>query len=320
MKKNNAPLDDEELNLVVLAQQYADEDSAIAFLESIRWPDGAKCPHCAAQKSECKDVYKLTPQHGSKRPGRKGLWKCGVCRKQFTVRVGTVFESSHIPISKWLMAFFIIASAKKGISSHQIHRMLKISYKSAWFMTHRIRFAMHEGPAALLDGTVEVDETFVGGKGERGTMNVRKIPLVALVQRDGKARTRVVDYVTQKNLRGCLNDYVSKDAVVNTDDAKIYPGILKDYKKHHVVVHSHKEYARKNFDGSLACTNTAESFFSLIKRGIVGSFHHVSREHLHRYAVEFEFRWNHRRLNDGQRMEVALEMTEGKRLTYRKCV
>jgi transposase-like protein len=253
--------------------------------------------------------------------GRKGLWKCGVCRKQFTVTVGTVLEGSHLPISKWLMAIFLMCSSKKGVSALQMHRMLKVTHKTAWFLCHRIRYAMNEGEfAGLLNGTVEVDETFVGGKGENKTKNIRHTPLVALVERNGKARTRVVTSVTQKNLRQCINDYVSKEAVINTDDHAGYRGMLTDYKAHNVVIHSRFEYARKCFDGSLACTNTAESFFSLLKRGVYGAFHHVSREHLHRYADEFTFRWNNRKITDGKRMEVAISQVSGKRLTYRECV
>ena len=184
-------LDTEELNLITLAKEYSDENKARQLLEQLRWPDGPVCPHCKNCKE--KPIYTLKPKSSSKSPAREGLYKCGACRKQFTVLVGTVFSDSHIPISKWLMAMFIICSSKKSISAHQLHRMLDITYKSAWFMTHRIRFAMNEGSAAaLLNGTVEVDETFVGGKGERGTLNLRKTPLVALVERDGKARTRVI--------------------------------------------------------------------------------------------------------------------------------
>jgi len=255
------------------------------------------------------------------KPGRKGLYKCGACRKQFTVMVNTVFSDSHIPISKWLMCLFILCSSKKGISAHQIHRMLDVSYKAAWFMCHRVRFAMGEGPLAkLLQGTVEVDETYVGGKGEHCTKHLRHTPVVALVERKGRCRTKVVPHVTQKNLRAALNECVSKTAIVNTDQATIYPYATQGYARHDAVNHSAFEYARKNEDGSLACTNTAESFFSLLKRGVMGSFHHVSREHLHRYATEFEFRWNNRSISDGQRMEVAAEQTQGKRLTYKQCV
>jgi transposase-like protein len=319
MKTNKGALSSEDLNLVSLAQQYSDTDKARGLLESLRWPDGPVCPHCA-NDGKAKSIYTLTPRPDSDRPARKGLYKCGACRKQFTVTVGTIFEDSHIPIGKWLMALFLLCSSKKGMSAHQLHRMLDITYKSAWFMAHRIRFAMGQGPLAkLLEGTVEIDETFVGGKGDQRTKHLRRTPVVALVERKGDVRTKVVASVTQRNLRSCLNE-CAKDAVINTDQAGVYVGLRREFKRHDVVNHSIKEYARKNEDGSVAHVNTAESFFSLIKRGVVGSFHHVSREHLHRYATEFQFRWNNRNITDGQRMEVAVEQVEGKRLTYRQCV
>jgi transposase-like protein len=317
MKTAKQVLSGEELNLVTLAQQYSDEDKARELLESILWPDGPVCPHCKNHTE--KPIYTITPKTGSKT--RKGLRKCGACRKQFTVTVGTVFEDSHISISKWLMALFLLSSSKKGMSAHQLHRMLDIGYQAAWFMCHRIRYAMNEGPLkALLSGTVECDETYVGGKGDLKTKHIRKTPVVALVERNGKARTQVVADVTGKTLRAALKGNVSKDAVVNTDSASAYRGTLGEFKAHNMVNHSAFEYARKNADGSLACTNTVESFFSLLKRGVMGSFHHVSREHLHRYATEFEFRWNNRGVKDGARMEVLVEQTQGKRLTYSRCV
>jgi transposase-like protein len=319
MKTGMEPLSSEELNLVTLAQKYSDNEAARQLLESMLWPNGPVCPHCK-NTTEQKGIYTIKPKLTSKRPARKGLYKCAACRKQFTVKVGTIFEDSHIPFGKWLMAIFLLCSSKKGMSSHQIHRMLKVTYKTAWFMTHRIRFAMNEGPLAnLLTGTVEVDETFVGGKGNHKTKYIRRTPLVATVQRDGKARTKVVASVTQLNLRSCLAE-ISKEAVVNTDQAGVYIGLEKEFKRHDVCNHSVFDYAHKNSDGSVAHVNSAESFFSLIKRGVMGSFHHVSREHLHRYAHEFEFRWNNRSITDGQRMEVAIEQTEGKRLTYKQCI
>jgi transposase-like protein len=321
MKTTERGFDSEELNLITLAAKYSDEDKARQLLESMRWPDGPTCPHCAKQGSDCKDVYKLNARASSKRPGRAGLYKCAACRKQFTVRVGTIFEDSHLPISKWLMAIFIMCSSKKGISAHQIHRMLDITYKSAWFMCHRIRWAMNEGPlAALLKGTVEVDETFVGGKGDARTKHLRKTPVVALVERSGKVRTKVISNVTHRNLKYCLNACVDKSAKINTDQWAAYPIAVKGYAGHEAVNHSVYEYRRINPDGSVVTTNSAESFFSLLKRGVYGSFHHVSREHLARYAHEFEFRWNTRGMTDGERLEVAIEQTEGKRLTYRQCV
>jgi transposase-like protein len=320
MKVQKTSLNSKDLNLVKLAQEYSDNDKARALLESLRWPNGPVCPHCKNDGS-AKKIYTIAGNPNSARPARKGLYKCGACRKQFTVTVGTIFEDSHIPIGKWLMAIFLLCSSKKGMSAHQLHRMLDVTYKSAWFMAHRIRFAMGEGPLAkLLSGTVEIDETYVGGKGDRQTMNIRKTPLVAVAQRDGQLRTRVVASVTQRNLRGCLNECVAKETVINTDQAGVYIGLNKQFKRHDVVNYSIKEYAVKMPDGSVAHVNTCESFFSLLKRGVMGSFHHVSREHLHRYASEFSFRWNNRKLEDGQRMEVAIEQTEGKRLTYRQCV
>lgn len=188
--------EEDELNLVTIAKEYSEENKARSLLESLRWPEGVVCPHCKNTREQ-KGIYTITPKQESKRPARHGLHKCGACRKQFTVTVGTIFEDSHIPISKWLMAIFILCSSKKGINAHQLHRMLDITYKSAWFMAHRIRYAMSEGPLAeLLKGTVEIDEPFVGGKGDHRTKHERKTQVVALVN----VRTKVVSSVTQKNL------------------------------------------------------------------------------------------------------------------------
>lgn len=315
-------LSTEELNLVTLAKDYSDDNTARALLEKLRWPEGPICPHCKA-----KEPYKIQPKETSKRPARQGLYKCRECRKQFTVTVGTIFEDSHIKISKWLMAIFILCSSKKGVSAHQLHRMLGVTYKTAWFMAHRIRFAMAEGPLAdMLKGTIEVDETFVGGKKRHGDpeptggyrKGTKKVPVVALVQRDGKVRTNVIPKVTGKNLKKFVDANVHKASFINTDDYLAYRNMFWDYERHDTVNHSAKEYARTNADGSESHINTAESFFSLLKRGVMGSFHHVSPEHLHRYATEFSFRWNHRKIEDGQRMEAAIEMAEGKRLTYKQ--
>ena len=316
MKQEQAQLNAEELNLITLASEYSDPDKARGLLEGLRWPNGPICPHCK-NDGNAKAIYQLTPKAGS--TTRKGLYKCGACRKQFTVTVGTIFEDSHIPISTWLQALFIMCSSKKAISSHQIHRMLGVTYKTAWFLTHRIRFAMGPSlPLEPLTGTVEVDETFVGGKGDMRTKRQRYTPVVALVQRDGVCRTRVVADVTQKNLATAIETHVSKDAVINTDDSRVYRGKLKDYKAHHVVNHSAEEYARELPDGTVAHTNTAESFFSLLKRGVVGAWHHVSKEHLPKYADEFAFRWTNRKMTDGERTVLAIQATEGKRLTYQQ--
>lgn len=323
--------DAEELNLIKLAKEYSDERKARALLESLRWPDGPECPHCHA-----KEPYTLKTKGTSKQPERTGIYKCRACRKQFTVTVGTVFEASHIPISKWLMAMFIVCSSKKAISAHQLHRMLGITYKSAWFMAHRIRYAMRpDGCEPMLKGTVECDETFVGGKprainkgggksepasGQGYRFNTNKVPVVALVQRDGSVRTKVVASVNQENLREFLRGKIARGTRVNTDQFGIYRNLFYGWTKHDVVNHSAREYYRVNRDGTEAHTNTVESFFSLIKRGVYGSWHHVSKEHLPKYVDEFAFRWNTRKLKDGQRMEQFAPMIAGKRLTYRKAV
>ena len=305
----------EELNLVTLAQEYSDEDSARALLESLRWPNGPICPHCGFN-----EVYTIAARSSRSGKARKGVYKCAACRKQFTVTVGTVFESSHIPINKWLLAVFLMGASKKAMSAHQMHRMLKVTYKTAWFMCHRLRFAMEQEnlEGGKLQGTVEVDETYVGGKGDRRTTVLRKTPVVALIERNGHMRTTVVANVTQKNLKEAIKECVDQGAVINTDDSGVYRNQLQAYARHDVVNHSAKEYVLKNADGSKAHVNTCESFFSLLKRGVVGAWHHVSREHLPKYAGEFGFRWNHRHVSDGRRMVKVVESIEGKRLTYRQ--
>jgi transposase-like protein len=310
-------LDSEELNLVRLAAEYSDETKARELLESMRWPKGPVCPHCG-NDGKAKPNSKLTAKPGSKSGVRPGVYFCGACRTQFTVKVGTIFEDSHLPVSKWLMALFIVCSSKKSISAHQLHRMLGITYKTAWFMAHRIRYAVSGTGDPKLTGTVEVDETFIGGKGDLQTRSKRKTPVVALVQRGGKMRTAVIASVTQKNIGWAVNHMVDKSAVVNTDESPVYDKPLSKFEDHQTVNHSKFEYARPNADGSVSHVNSCESFFSLLKRGVQGAWHHVSREHLPKYAAEFEFRWNNRDMTDGERMEQAVLKTEGKRLTYRQ--
>ena len=302
----------EETGLTKLVQAYADESKARALLESWRWPNGPVCAHC--HNAGEKRISKLEAQSTSPSGVRQGVYFCGACRQQFTVTVGTVMERSHVPISKWLMALNLLCASKKSLSANQIHRMIGVTYKTAWFMCHRIRFGMtpDHRAAAKLTGTVEVDETFVGPKARR------KTPVVALVERHGLARVKVIASVTQKNLGAALGECVSKEAVVNTDEHPSYKQPLKQWKAHQAVNHSRGEYQRQNQDGSRASTNTAESFFSLFKRAIIGAWHHISREHLPRYANEFAFRWNTRHDTDGQRLETFARWTEGKRLTYRQ--
>jgi len=300
----------DELNLMGLAQEYADEDKARELLASLRWPNGPVCPHC--KNAGDKRLSKLEAHPGSQSGVRKGVYFCGACRQQFTVTVGTILERSHVPISKWLLALFLLCSSKKSLSANQLHRMIGVTYKTAWFMGHRIRLAMTPDPwaAPKLKGTVEVDETFVGPKAQR------KTPVVALVERHGLARVKVVASVTQKNLGAALSECVNQEAVVNTDEHPGYRNPLKPWKAHQAVNHSRGEYQRQNPDGSRASTNTAESFFSLFKRALIGAWHHISREHLPRYANEFAFRWNTRHDTDGPRLEKCAGGIEGKRLTF----
>jgi transposase-like protein len=305
----------DELNLVKLAQACGDESKARRLFESWRWPEGKPiCPHCLHN-----EAYQIQSKPGTKHPARAGLYGCAACRKTFTATVGTVLEDSHLPLSKWLLAIFILCSSKKSVSASQLHRMLGVTYKTAWFLCHRIRFAMTPNHWAepKLKGTVEVDETFVGGKGRGATRFTRQTPVLALVERGGLARVKVVASVTQKNLGAALSECVSKEAVVNTDEHPGYKHPLKTWKEHHTVNHSRGEYRRKNADGSIASINTTESFFSLLKRGVIGAWHHVSREHLSRYANEFAFRWSHRKLSDGQRMRQLMSTIANKRITYR---
>jgi transposase-like protein len=306
------------LNISELAKYFSDEDAARALLEEMRWgKDGAACPHCGAT-----EPYKITPKAGSKT--RKGLYKCRACRKQFTVTVGTVFEDSHIPISKWLLAIHLLASSKKGISAHQLHRNLGISYKGAWFMAHRLRWAMREGGVAeLLQGTVEIDETYVGGRlrgGKRGrpSRDSNKTCVVALVERgSGRVVAQPVYRVTADNLGKMIEQHVAHDATMMTDEFVAYKAIAEDSgRKHHTVKHSDEEYVNKT-DRTIH-SNTVEGFFSLLKRGVNGTFHHVSREHLGRYCDEFAFRYERRKMSDGARAADIVVGAEGKRLTYKQ--
>ncbi len=308
----NLPMTADEPVLTQLVRACADEGTAREFLESWRWPCGPVCPHC--QNAGAKRISKLQAQSTSSRGVRRGVYFCGACRRQFTVTVGTVLERSHVPLSKWLMALFLLGSSKKSLSASQIHRMIGVTYRTAWFLCHRIRFAMtpSEGAEPKLQGTVEVDETFVGPRARP------KTPVVALIERCGLARVKVIASVTQKNLGAALDECVSREATVNTDEHPGYKNPLKYWKEHHTVNHSRGEYQRRNQDGSRASTNTAESFFSLFKRAIIGAWHHISREHLPRYANEFAFRWNTRHDTDGQRLGKFLQRIEGKRLTYRQ--
>jgi transposase-like protein len=302
------------MNLNDIAKSYHDEDSARDFLEKERWPNGeVGCPKCG----EIGRCYRLQPKENGKTHVRKGVWKCGACRKQFTVTVGTIFEDSHIPLNKWLMAIHLLCSSKKGMSAHQLHRMLGVTYKSAWFMAHRVRYAMAQLNLPMMTGTVEVDETYVGGV-QRGRQGVKsnKAPVVSLVERGGKVRSFHQEMVTGKTLKQVVRENVGTEAHIMTDDFAGYRGLGKEFRRHSTIRHKWKIYARKEGD-VLISTNTVEGYFSILKRGINGVYHHVGKQHLHRYLSEFDFRYNTREITDGGRSKLAIRKVAGKRLKYR---
>ncbi|MGO9567426.1 MAG: IS1595 family transposase [Desulfomonilaceae bacterium] len=308
-------MQDKDLNLVTLSPIFADEDKARKLIESKLWPNGPVCPHCGYTRA-----YQMLSREGAKKPMTAGSYKCAACRKRFTVRIGTIFEESPLPLCKWLMAIHLMTSSKKGISSSQLARELEITIKTAWFLSHRIREAMTEKYGDLLSGTVQVDEGYFGGKPRKGTgphkrgRGTAKTPVVVLVERDGKARTQRVDRVNSKELKGIIRAHVEWDSKIVTDEFLSYRGIGKEFTGGHSVVH-HSSEQFVNDEGEH--TNTAESFFALMKRGHYGIFHSLSKQHLQRYANEFAFRWNYRKVSDGERMVEAIKGAEGKRLMYR---
>jgi transposase-like protein len=301
-----------KMSLSRLLERFNDEESAREYLEGLRWPTGVVCPKCGT----IGEATKLRRMAGSST--RPGVWKCRDCRKQFTVTVGSVMEDSHIPLSKWAIAFHLLCASKKGMSAHQLHRMLGIKYESAWFMCHRIRYAMEPSVQPdKLRGVVEVDETYIGGKASnklkkmgsgRGTVN--KIPVVSLIQRGGRVHSMVMPRVTANNIRKVLRERVSPVARIMTDDLAVYDGLEHSFTGHESVKHSTKEYVRGE-----AHVNTVEGYFGLLKRGVNGIYHHWSQQHLHRYLSEFDFRYNARNTNDVDRAELAIQMSGGKRLT-----
>jgi len=292
---------------------FSNDDKARQYLESLRWPNGVVCPHCGA----IGDHYQL---EGAAH--RRGLWKCADCREQFSVTVGTVFERSKISLSKWLTAVYLLCSSKKGISSHQIHRTLGVTYKTAWFMTHRIRLAMADVSGGGLMGSggkaVEADETYVGRKPGRDKRrgHSHKETVFALVERGGNVRSTHITGKTFAGIKRSLKKNVSPEARLMTDSARLYRNLGKKFADHQSVNHSKGEYVRGD-----AHTNTIEGVFSVFKRGMTGTYQHCESQHLHRYLSEFDFRYNNRAslgVSDHGRTANALKAIEGKRLTYKR--
>jgi transposase-like protein len=295
------------------ARHFQNEAAAFAYVEARLWPGGPCCYHCGEQKR----VGKL--QGKSTRPG---LYKCYRCRKPFTVRMGTIFESSHLPLHLWLQIIHLMCASKKGISTHQIQRMLRCSMKTAWFLGHRIREAMRETrdlftpPMGGLGKTVEADETYIGRKAESRAYEAPapKQAVVALVERGGMVRSFHVPNVTAQMLHPILARHAHRDSRFMSDESRIYTGIGWNFASHHTVVHSEKEYVRGD-----VYTNTVENYFSILKRGIYGVYQHVSEAHLKRYLSEFDFRYSTRiklGIDDVKRADLALQGAVGKRLTY----
>lgn len=311
----------------LLAHEFQDEEKAREALESERWPDGPVCPHCGI----IGEAYKLEMRHGAKTHARKGVYKCAACRKQFTVTVGTIFERSHIPLNKWLAAIHLLCASKKGMSAHQLHRMLGVTLKSAWFMAHRIRYGMTQEPlSSKLEGTFEVDETWIGGKqrfpnnpnnadrkGPHPGQNPRsnQVPIVSVLQRGGKVQSFHVERVTSDNLRPIVKAIVAEGSHLMTDSSTALKVVGKEY-KHDMVNHHRGEYVRREGE-TVITTNGVEGYFGLLKRGLNGVYHHVGKHHLHRYLTEFDFRDNAREVTDKERATLALKGVGGKRLMYR---
>lgn len=304
---------------ILTQPHFQDADKAREHLEALRWPHGPVCPHCGSVRAPLKLVGK------SYRPG---LFKCNDCYEQFTVTVGTVFERSKIGLHIWLQAVHLMCASKKGISAKQLERMLGVTYKTAWFMSHRIREAMTGDNSTLLggpgsSGIVEADETFWGNATDENGKKLKQRPgvhhkmmVVSLVERNGNKRSFHIPNVNGKTLGAVLKSQISASARLMTDEARAYKTFSMHFKSHESVSHGNNEYARGD-----VTTNTVEASFALLKRGLIGTFHSVSEKHLQRYCTEFDFRWNTRQsqgYSDTDRATAALKGITGKRLTYRR--
>ncbi len=310
---------------MALLKIYTDENAAREHLESLNWPDGPVCPHCGTVNEATKLAGKST---------RPGVYKCRPCQKPFSVTVGTVFERSKIKLNTWVHAVDLYTASKKGFSAHQLHRTLGVTYKTAWFMAHRIREAMAEpkgskNPMGGEGKTVEADETYFGKKADKPKVRTdgspflttgkgaHKIAIVSLVERGGKVRSfHIQGNTTAHTVTEILRTNVKRNTRLHTDESRLYSSVGEEYAKHETVNHRAKEYARDD-----VTTNTVEGFFSIFKRGMKGVYQHCGEQHLHRYLAEFDFRYNTRialGFNDAMRAEEALKGIVGKRLTYRR--
>jgi transposase-like protein len=289
---------------------FHDEAKALAHMEASRWNGEPSCPHCGSLR-----VHKMAGKT------QAGMFICNDCHDKFTVRTGSVMERSHVPLHKWLLAFHLMAASKKGMSAKQMERMLGVTYKTAWFLCHRVREAMdgaaHNGPLGGANTVVEADETYVGGKAKNRAFRkpADKKPVVALVEREGQVRSFHVANVTAIQLRPLIVMNVDRKSHLMTDESPVYTRTGREFAGHSTVNHSAKEYVTT---GGFKHSNTVENFFSIFKRGVIGTYHHMSEAHLQRYCHEFDFRYNTRAMTDGERAAIALKGAIGKRLTYRR--
>jgi transposase-like protein len=303
---------------VLSAPYFHDEAEAFAYLESVIWPEGPTCPHCGAVDR----ISHIKPNQAKR--VRMGLKKCGHCKGQFTVKVGTVFEHGRMPLNLMLQAVYLMTSSKKGISAHQLHRVLGITYKSAWFLAHRIREAMRSGDLAPFGsggGAVEVDETYFGSK--KGVAKPKggyrhKMAVLALVDREsGQMRTFAFEKIKGEEVHAVVRANISREARLMTDESSLYKKIGQEFAAHGTTLHASRQYV--DYTDRTIHTNTVEGAFSIFKRGMKGVYQHCGEQHLHRYLAEFEFRYNNRianGVNDTERQSVALKGIMGKRLTY----
>jgi len=305
-----------DLTLLEIMRRYSTEESAREYFERVRWPHGPVCPHCGGKDKN----YALTPN--AKARIREGLYKCGTCDGRFSVTVGTVMESSKVPLHKWLLGFYMMCASKTQVSALQLQRQLELgSYRTAHFLCHRIRYALKDSfPIGPLGGEVEADETYIGGKakGKGRGYKGNKMAMVSLVERDGQVRSTVAKRVNSKMIDGMLRKHVADEAHLNTDESPLYSKPGQRFASHSRVNHSKEEYAYYDYRTKrTVTTNTVEGFFGNSKRSLDGTHHNVSPQHLHLYAAELDFKYNTRKETDGERTRIGIGRIEGKRLMYK---
>lgn len=310
----------DELTLIEMTRRFSTEESARDYFDQLRWPNGPVCPHCG--NADATRIWKVTPNQAKK--VRPGLWKCAECQEGFTVTINTVMEDTHLPLNKWLIAFYMMCASKTQVSALQLQRQLEIgSYRSAWFLCHRIRFALKDtfpSEEDKLTGIVEADETYIGGKRRgRGRGYVgNKTAVVSLVERGGRVRSTVVEKVTGPALDRLLKAHIHRSAHLNTDESPVYTKTGSAFASHDTVNHSIEEYSRRDEDtGRHATTNTAEGFFGNSKRSLDGTHHHVSEQHLPLYMAELDYKYNTRKVSDGARTATGIKLVAGNRLMLR---